>query len=397
MKYIIEWCIMQKHIFKAFDIGGVLGLDFSIQDSYKIAQAYVCWLEQQSTNLQRIAVAFDGRLHGQEIYQQVARAIVDAGYQVYFLGICPTPVFVHGLHHLPVQAGIMILTAGDVAGYHGFKLYFDQNLVCGFDLCKIYELSKNVKISQVEHSGKIVPCPIIDQYVDSMWQEFAHLSEYDFDIVIDCAYGATGSVMKKLLHRMGWQQVQLVNDLLDATFALPDGALHEPENMNFLKIALKKDKKLFGIALNCDGERMLAMESNGHMILGDRLLAMFVPDILEKYAHRVVLYDMPEQPALQSIIEQAHGKAVCVHLQEPITSESIEKYHAIFAAQLQGRFFFQDRHMGHSDGIYTMLRLFDLLIKNRTSLADMLKRIDVQFRQVQYGSNVGVPENIKEL
>lgn len=386
---------MQNHIFRVSDIRGIVPTELGMQDSYDITKAAVTWFARQAPNLQRIAVAFDGRLYGQEMYQQVAQAIVDAGYQVYFLGICPTPVFVFGLHQLSVQAGIMITASGSSAQFNGFKFFLHKNLVQGLELLQIYDILQQQEFMQLPNLGKIIPCPILEQYVDSLWQEFAHLSQYDFSVLIDCGNGATGPVMKKLIHRMGWKQVQLLCEQVDGHFPVHIPDPFDAKNMNFLQSELKNTEKMFGVAFDGDGDRMLAMDHQGSLVLGDRLSAMFAQDILAKYAHRIIVTDIKSQQ-LSAFFMQIHAKSMIVQSCLKALSDAMTTHQAIFAAQIHGRFFFKDRHPGcYSDGIYSMLRLFDLLVKNRTTFDDMLKRIDEQMNYIHI--NVDISENIKEL
>ncbi|MBP6892049.1 hypothetical protein KBB68_00550 [Candidatus Babeliales bacterium] len=386
---------MQNHIFRVSDIRGIVPTELSMQDSYDIAQAAVTWFARQDLNLQRIAVAFDGRLYGQEIYQQVAQAIVDAGYQVYFLGICPTPVFVFGLHQLPVQAGIMITASGSAAQFNGFKFFLHKNLVQGSELLQMYEILQKGEFVKLSQIGKIIPCPILEQYLDSLWQEFAHLSQYDFSVLIDCGNGATGPVIKKLMYRMGWKQVQPLCDQVDGHFPVHIPDPFDAKNMVFLKSELKKNQKMFGIALDGDGDRMLAMDHEGSLVLGDRLSAIFVQDILVKHADRMIVTDIKSEK-LAAFFMKIHANNFVVQNCLKALSEAIVAYQAIFAAQIHGRFFFKDRHPGcYSDGMYSMLRLFDLLVKNRTTFDDMLKQIDEQMNFIHI--NIDTSENIKQL
>ena len=99
---------MQKHIFNKYDIRGIVGTELIIEEVEQLAHAIISFYKKNDPSLTRIAVAMDGRTHSHEIYQKVSQAIIARGLQVYFLGVCPTPVFVFGLYHLPVQAGIMI-------------------------------------------------------------------------------------------------------------------------------------------------------------------------------------------------------------------------------------------------------------------------------------------------
>lgn len=387
---------MQNHIFRRSDIRGIVGIDLSIQDTYRLTQAAVSWFAQKCLNLQRIAVAFDGRLHGQEMYEQVAQAIVDAGYQVYFLGVCPTPVFVYGLYQLPVQAGIMITGSGTASEFNGFKLYAHQNLVQGDDLQDVYQHFQTNKSLLCPIQGKIIPCPIMEQYIDGVWHEFAHLSQYDFSMVIDCGNGATGPIMKTLIHKMGWIKVQVICDSVDGSFPMHDPEPFDQKNMMLLQSEIKKNTKSFGVAFDGDGDRMLMCDFDGTIVLGDQLLAIFARDILSKHAHRSVVHDMSNLLGLEHVITQVHGKSVFVDSQVHSISMMMKEQHAILAGQLHGRFFFKDRHVGYADGIYAFLRLLDILVKERKSFHDLVISLPSMISVPEYAPVTSI-ETVKEL
>lgn len=380
---------MQKHIFRSTDIRGVVGVDFLIEEVYMLTQSMMIWFSKKSPHVRRVAVALDGRVHGHEIYQKVAQAIVDAGYQVYFLGVCPTPVFVYGLYQLPVQAGIMITGSGSSAEFNGFKLYLDKNLVQGEQLHELYALHLQRMILFSHHPssenflvpGKTVPCPILEQYVDMIWQEFAHLSEYDFSIMIDCAHGSTGPVMKKLVQRMGWKLSETMHDVIDGNFPVHNPEPFNQQNLALLQAQVQQHKKSFGIVFDGDGDRMLAVLPNGTILLGDSFLAIFARDILSKYAHRSIVFDMQRMDYLSEIIAQSHGKPIVVQRGLSFISTALQSEQTIFAAQMHGRYFFKDRHAGYADGMYAMFRLLEILVKRRCSLDDLLTQV---FENMQY-------------
>jgi phosphomannomutase len=369
---------MQKHIFRKSDIRGIVGVDLMMHEIYALTQAMIAWFVQQDSNLQRIAVALDGRVHGQEIYQHVSKAITDAGYQVYFLGICPTPVFEYGLHQLPVQAGIMITASGSAAEFNGFKLYFHKNLLQAEQLEKIYQLYQAESV--LEHTvpvanriGKIVPCPIIEQYIDALWKEFAYLSEYDFSVVIDCAHGATAPVIKKLIEKMNWKQIITICDVIDGAFPVHDPEPFEIKNIDLLKQVIKKHKRLFGVSFDGDGDRIILCDQFGTPLLSEQLALLFFKDIAQRYPKSVLVCD--EQMAYK--IPDFENSLLCTKNSNEFIPDIMQQRHALFGAQMHGRFFFKDRHPGYPDGIYAFLRLLDILIKERKTLHDVLKSYSI--------------------
>ena len=81
----------------------------------------------------------DARTHSQAIYEEVA-AITDSGLDIYFLGICPTPVLLHALHKLPVDCGIMITASHNTKEYNGLKLYNNKKSLYGDDIVAVQKL-----------------------------------------------------------------------------------------------------------------------------------------------------------------------------------------------------------------------------------------------------------------
>lgn len=370
---------MQKHIFNKYDIRGIIGTELCIDEVEQLTHAIISFYKKQSPSLAKIAVAMDGRIHSPEIYQKVSQAIVSCGLQVYFLGLCPTPVFVFGLYHLPVQAGIMITGSHHSKEYNGFKLYLDKKSVWGNQIQEIYQLYQQKVDETAQSLGKVLPSPILDQYIESLWQNFAHLSQYDFSLIIDCAHGVAGPVIKKLIQKMKWKHVQCMNDLIDGTFPTHEPNPLDSYNMKDLHKAVLKTGASFGIGFDGDAGRMMAIDEDGLLILGDKLLALFARDILRNKKHAPIVCDITCSLLVRDVIEQQGGRTIESCVGAPLVKEAMEKSGALLGGEMSGYYFFKDRHPGYDDGIYTMFRLLDLLVQERKSLHDLLKTLPEKY------------------
>lgn len=363
---------MQKHIFNKYDIRGIIGTELMIEEVEQLTHAIVSFYKKQNPGLTKIAVAMDGRIHSSEIYKKVSQVIVSCGLQVHFLGVCPTPVFVFGLYHLPVQAGIMITGSHHSKEYNGFKLYLDKKSVWGDQIQEIYELYQQKVDETAVLLGKILPTPIVDQYIESLWQKFAHLSQYDFSLIIDCAHGVAGPVIKKLIQKMKWKRVQTMNDIVDGTFPTHEPDPSDDHNMKDLRAAVLKTGNSFGIGFDGDAGRMIAMEECGSLVLGDKLFALFARDILRNKKHASVVCDITCSLLVRDVIEQQGGTTVVSSVGAPLVKDAMEKSGALLGGEMSGYYFFKDRHEGYDDGIYVMCRLLDILVQERKSLHEIL-------------------------
>lgn len=375
---------MQKHIFNEYDIRGVIGKDLQISEIEKLTHAIVTFYQQQCPDLQRIAVAMDGRVDSPEIYQKVSQVIMQRGLQVYFLGSCPTSVFLFGLHRLPVQAGIMITASYLPKDYNGFKLYLDKQLVWGKQLQEIYEISQQNIFATDVTFGKIVPCPIINQYIEHVWQEFGHLSQYDFSLVIDCAHGVSGPIVKKIVKKMGWQKVRTIHDHVDGTF--PDHDPHTAYTVEAIALqqALTQDQQSFGIVFDGDATRMIGMTQQKEFVLGDTLLALFAQDVLQHKKGGMVVHDVKCSQVVQHIVDKYQGVTECTPSGSILIHNKVMQTGAVIGGDINGNYFFNDRHPGYSDGIYAMLRLLDMLVKRRVSLYELLAALPVSYDSQEF-------------
>lgn len=368
---------MQKHIVRKSNIRGMVGIDFEIAELYRLTQAFLVWLER-TTILHKVAVGMDGRLHSSAMYHQIAQAIVDAGHQVYFVGICPTPILIHSLYALPVQAGIMITGSGSSGLYNGLKLYVDKKLIEGSALQEIYAMSLDMQLRNALVKGKIVPCPIVEQYLQSIWQEFAHLSQYDFSVVLDVGSGVTGFILQKLIHKMGWKQVILLHEQVDGTFPFRGPDPVDYKNLDLLKQSISEYQNSFGIAFDGDGDRLTVIDEKMIVVSSERMLAIFARAILAKHEHAKIAHDIVDSAWLDYVLDHAQGVVVTVKDEEQPFFSMIDSLHVVCAGQRHGKFYFKDRHPGYPDAIYTFLRLLDILVQERCMVHDLLVNLPKQ-------------------
>lgn len=384
---------MQKHIVRQSDFYGIVGADFQLEDVSWIVQAFLIWL-QQKTTVQRVVVGMDGRLTSPAIYQQAAQAITAAGYQVYFVGICPISVLSHSLRHLSAQAGIMITASARGPEYNGLKLYIGSRLVEGPCLQEIYDLAI-IHSSIVAHTpGKIVPCPIVDQYLDSLWQEFAHLSEYQFSIVLDAGHGTMGPVLNKIIRKMGWKSVSVICAEIDGSFPqhLPEPC--DEKNLEHLKIELKILDRALGIAFDGDGDRLAVIDEKGITVSPQRMIALLGRNILVRSGQKSVIHDVVDSAWLDYALYQCHGKIITIKDRKQLLSSLIATHKPVFVGQETGRYFFFDRHAGYPDALYALLRLLDILAQQRCGVHDLIMQLPRQV--IKYAPHSGSTEQLYE-
>jgi phosphomannomutase/phosphoglucomutase len=72
----------------------------------------------------------------------------------------------------------------------------------------------------------------------------------------------------------------------------------------------------------------------------------------------------------------------------------MREYHALLGGELSCHFFFHDRYFGYDDGIYAMMRLFELLYQSGKTLDDLIATIPKKISSREY--RIACPDEKKQ-
>lgn len=128
-----------------------------------------------------------------------------------------------------------------------------------------------------------------------------------------------------------------------------------------------------GIGLDGDCDRMVPMTKKGNLVPGDQLLALFAQQTLQENPGVGVVFDIKGSSGLIELLKQWGARPIMSPSGHSIIKDMMAKEHALLAGELSCHFFFKDRYFGYDDGIYSMLRLFEILTESGKTLEELLK------------------------
>jgi phosphomannomutase len=361
---------MQKQLFRQYDIRGKIGTEIAVEDFYYLTHAILSFFKQQGCS--SIVVGMDGRVHCPAIFNQMAAACNMAGVDIHFLGVCSTPITVFAHYQLPVQACIMITASHNPADYNGLKIYYKKVAIEGEKLQQIYELFAKKVLVQGEKLGKLFDVSyMIDHYVDSLVTEFGHLKKFDAPVYIDCGNGTGGPIMTRLLEKMGWHNKYLLFEKVDGTYPNHVADPTDIENVQELLVAVQNHEGSFGIGLDGDCDRVAVISRDRKLLAADQLLTLFAQSMQAK----IIVADIKSSSVLQhSRAQVVLAKTGCANIKTVMLEQG-----ALLGGELSGHFFFKDRHLGYDDGIYGMLRFFEILMMKSMSCDELVAVLPQSF------------------
>ncbi len=364
---------MKDTIFREYDIRGKVDSELIIDEIYDLTRAIAYYFKTLNPHIKTLAVGMDGRLHSPAIKEQVCKALIDSGIDVIYIGICPTPVLYFALYTMPVDGGLMITASHNTKEYNGIKMCLAKSAIWGNQIKQIRNLYKEKKYVQATHKGTLSEQSIINSYINWLVNHFKPLKGYDISAVVDCGNGAAGTVMPQLIKAMEFKNVQLLYPEVDGTYPNHEADPTIPENMEDVKQILANTHYSLGIGLDGDCDRMAAMTKKGELITGDKLLALFSHEVLQKHPGAAVVFDIKSSSSLIELLKKWGAKPVMSATGHTNIKNQMKEHDALLGGELSCHFFFNDDYFGYDDGIYAMLRLFDMLRKTGKSLGELLQ------------------------
>lgn len=369
---------MNHHIFRAYDIRGIVPDDITIDEFKPLTTSIIRYLRKNHTSLKTIVVGRDGRTHSPAIHAHVVQAIINAGIDVIDIGLCPTPLMYFAMHTRKVDAGIMITASHNPGNYNGLKICLGKKSLWGKSIQDIQTIySENQHFAHEKKApGKHTVCMIAHDYITWMLDSFPLLKNSTMPLLIDCGNGATGPLVRMIIETFNWENVSVFFDEVDGYFPNHEPDPTNAQNMQHLSNHLKhSDTKAIGIGFDGDGDRMSAFMSDGTLVQSDQLLSIFAQDIVTKYPGATVVSDIKSSASLLDHLKSMSAQSVLSACGHAIIKETMLEHKALLGGELSGHFFFADAHFGFDDGIYAMMRLLDLLQRNATSLYELVSAL----------------------
>ncbi|WP_374490046.1 phosphomannomutase/phosphoglucomutase [Zoogloea sp.] len=346
-------------IFKAYDIRGIVDKTLTAQAVQAIGHALGS--EAVARGVKAIAVGRDGRLSGPELAGALADGIRAAGVDVIDVGCVPTPLTYFAAYHLNTHSCVSVTGSHNPPDYNGLKMVLGGQTLFG-DL--IQDLRRRIIEGDLVHAfapGKLTQADVIPAYVDKILSD-VKLSR-PMKIVMDCGNGVAGAVAPELFKRLGCELVELFCDV-DGNFPNHHPDPSKPENLQDVIRALQETDAEIGLAFDGDGDRLGVVTKDGEIIFPDRQLMLFAEDVLSRVPGGEIIYDVKCTRNLAGWIKDRGGKPTMWNTGHALVKAKLKETGAPLAGEMSGHVFFKERWYGFDDGLYTGVRLLEIVSRH---------------------------------
>ena len=352
-------------IFRAYDIRGKLS-NLTPQVICSIAHALAA--QYKKAEQQHIVIGYDARLSSPSYATIIQTIFEQQGLSVTNMGCCSSPMMYYIARDFGGN-GIMVTASHNPKSDNGIKWIIQGEPPCPEAIQQIGQLAQ-ISLPQLEqnHPFDDLPHQFVPQYC--LQYQHALLSDIQLSrplkVVLDGLHGSAGHCAQFILQKLGCEVIPL---RCEANGHFPD---HAPDpslaiHLRQLQAAIISENADIGIALDGDGDRVVLLDEQAHIISPDRLLSLFAQMCLEQHPSKEIVFDVKCSQMVGKIVQQLNGQAKMIRTGSSFlrTYLSQSKGGAVFGGEYAGHYVFNDgRGFGYDDGIYAALRVMEYLTQS---------------------------------
>ena len=347
-------------VFKAYDIRGIAGSELDSEFSERLGRAIATHLDADC-----VSVVRDIRDSSPDYHEAFVRGLLNSGADVIDLGISTTGVLYRSTVDLPVDVAVAITASHNPPEYNGFKICKGKMPLGGEELQEVRKTFEEGNFREGSGNYRIMDS-YEETYVQSILDSVGSLSR-DIRVVLDCGNAVPGPLAVKVLERLGVDVIPLYCDW-DNSFPNHPPDPTRQENMKDLGRAVLEHGAEFGIGMDGDGDRLGVVDENGKFIHPDRLMGIFVEEVLSDLPEnsteeqRTIFFDVKCSMALEEAIEELGGVPKMVRTGHTFMKKELREFPGSpMAGEMSGHFFMNDHWDGFDDSIYCAARLLSII------------------------------------
>lgn len=381
-----------RNAFREYDIRGVADRDLGDDLARGLGRAFAGAIAA-GRGAPHIALGRDGRVSSPRLAEAVTTGMLAAGARVSVLPVGPTPLLYFAAHHLGTDGAMMVTGSHNPGEDNGFKMMRGKASFYGADVQALADALEAMPDSPSpspgsSHAERVDPQ---DAYVEAV-RAASRIARTDLKVVVDAGNGSAGPLGLRTLRALGFDPDPLFCDI-DARFPNhhPDPTV--PANLVALQERVRATGARVGLAWDGDGDRLGAVDADGTIVWGDRLMILFSRALLAEHPGAAILGEVKCSETLYADIAAHGGRPIVWKTGHSLIKTKMKEEQALLAGEMSGHLFFADRWFGFDDAIYASARLLEILGATGKTLGELLA--DVPRTVVTPEIRVDCPDAVK--
>ncbi len=367
-------------LFGTDGVRGVANEDLTSELALKIGRAAaMVLLKESKSSKPTVLIGRDTRASGDMLEAALTAGLCSVGCNVLSVGIIPTPAVAFLVEEYGCKAGIMISASHNPCEYNGIKIFqgtgYKLDDAIENEIEDIVLNSREIPVVTGGNVGNRMFCKTaVKDYVNHIVST-AGVRFDGISIAVDCANGSASVCAKEIFTSLGAKCLML-SDTPDGTNINENcGSTHPEELMEFVKSSASVD---LGIAFDGDADRVIAVDENGNIVDGDKIIAICSNRMKEEgtLAENTVVVTVMSNMGFFKFCEENDINCVKTAVGDRYVLERMLKDGCNIGGEQSGHVIFHD-FAATGDGELTAVQLIETVVKANKTLSQLAEVMTV--------------------
>ncbi|MRI82476.1 phosphoglucosamine mutase [Aerococcaceae bacterium DSM 109653] len=327
----------------------------------------------------RVLVARDTRISGQLLESALISGLLSVGIEVMQLGVVPTPAVAYLTRTQNCVAGVMISASHNPAEDNGIKFF-------GADGFKLSDDQEEEIEALLDSPVDELPRPsaeglgTVDEFREGTIKYVQFLQTTipgdleGISVCLDAAHGATSPLINQLFADLE-TDFYTMGDRPDGININKNVGSTHPET---LQEFVKEKGAQVGLAFDGDGDRLIAVDENGEIVDGDKIMFICAKHLKSKgrLAENTVVSTVMSNIGFHKAIEENGMVALKTQVGDRYVVEEMRKGGYSLGGEQSGHIVFMNLNTT-GDGLLSAVQLLSVMKETGKSLSELAAEVTI--------------------
>lgn len=369
-----------RQYFGTDGVRGVANKELTPELAYQLGRCggYVLMQHAQSEEHPRVLVARDTRISGELLESALIAGLLSVGIDVMKLGVITTPAVSYLTRTLNITAGVMISASHNPVDDNGIKFF-------GSDGFKLSDEQEH-EIEELMGQEDTLPRPSseglgrVEEFPEGLIKYIQYLeTTIDTDlsgikVVVDAANGAASPLVNQLFANLETDFITMGDRPNGLDINEGVGSTH-PEKLQEL---VKENEVYCGVAFDGDGDRIIAVDENGDIVDGDKIMYICGKAMKAKgqLKNDTIVSTVMSNLGFHKAVEEEGMVALKTAVGDRYVVKEMREGDYNFGGEQSGHIVFLDLNTT-GDGLLTAIQLLAVMKESGKTLAELASEVTI--------------------
>ena len=356
---------------------GQANVVLTVEHAFKVGR-YLGWYFGQDHKA-RIVIGKDTRRSSYMFEYALAAGLTASGADAYLLHVTTTPSVSYVVRTEDFDCGLMISASHNPYYDNGIKVINSEGHKMEAEVEAKIEAYIDGEIDEIPLATKENIGRTVD-YAAGRNRYIGHLislatrSFKDMRVGLDCANGSASSVAKSVFDALGAKTYVINNEPNGVNINTNCGSTH----IEVLQEYVKEKHLDIGFAYDGDADRCIAVDENGNVVDGDRIIYVCGKYLMEqgKLKDNTVVTTIMSNLGLYKACDKIGMKYEQTAVGDKYVYENMLKNGYVLGGEQSGHIIFS-KHARTGDGILTSLMVMEAIIEKKQTLGTLADEVKI--------------------